>query len=56
MAIHIHIHNENAGGQAIAAARSVPAKTAAMRAKFEKATAWLSSFTKPKKKPEKEPE
>jgi hypothetical protein len=56
MAIHIHIHNENAGGQVVRAAQSVPARTRAIRAKFESAVKFAASFMKKPKKPKESEE
>jgi hypothetical protein len=49
MAVHIHIHNVNAGQEAVRAAKSVPARTRAIRAKFEGAVKFAAKFLKPNK-------
>ena len=49
MAVHIHIHNVNAGQEAVRAAWSVPSRTRAIRAKFENAAKFAATFLKPKK-------
>jgi len=43
--IHVHIHRSNSGEKLVNAVRSVPSRTAAIKAKFEQAVKIVASLT-----------